>query len=195
MVGRPSKPQRLPVPDPSVEVLRHVLGLDPETGRLTWLHRPREMFGTQRAFMTFNSQFAGKEAFTSTDKHGYRRGAIFGRSYLAHRVVFAMVCGYWHVEIDHRDGNPSNNRPGNLRDSTRSGNTRNRKSNRNGTSQFKGVSWLARERKWIAQCYHAGRREKLGYFDKEIDAALAYDAAAIRMHREFARLNFPNEAA
>jgi hypothetical protein len=34
----------------------------------------------------------------------------------------------------------------------------------------------------------------LGYFDDEVEAARSYDAAAQRLHGEYAFLNFPEEA-
>ncbi len=39
-----------------------------------------------------------------------------------------------------------------------------------------------------------GSRKTVGYFLNEKDAAAAYDKAAIELHGEFARLNFPRVA-
>ena len=56
-------------------------------------------------------------------------------------------------------------------------------------SPFQGVYW---ERgRWRAKIGHRGRKVHLGYFDDEIEAAQAYDAAARRLHGDRARLNFP----
>jgi hypothetical protein len=44
---------------------------------------------------------------------------------------------------------------------------------------------------WHAQITKKGKRYQLGFFDKEEEAALAYDAAATELHGDYARLNFP----
>ncbi len=46
-----------------------------------------------------------------------------------------------------------------------------------GASQHRGVSWNMRKGKWKARLGGGGKRKHLGYFAREIEAALAYDAA------------------
>lgn len=91
---------------------------------------------------------------------------------------------------DHIDGNGLNNRRSNLRAATHAQNIRNGRS-RGGTSQFKGVTWYPPSRRWRAAIMLNGKYNHLGYFADEAEAARAYDAAALRLHGEFARLNFP----
>ncbi len=59
------------------------------------------------------------------------------------------------------------------------------------TSRFRGVSWVARVRRWSASIHHDGKQRWLGHFDDEEVAAQAYDAAAKRFKGKRARLNFP----
>ena len=56
-------------------------------------------------------------------------------------------------------------------------------------SRFKGVSVACG--KWTAAIISRGERHFLGAFSDEVAAALAYDAAAVDLHGEFALLNFP----
>lgn len=186
-----------PVP---IEVLRQLIRLDVETGRLYWLPRDVKWFddgkhSAARACATWNARWAGAEALTATDaKSGRRVGNILSRIYKAHRVVFALVHGYWAKEVDHKDVNPSNNLPSNLRAADRQGNTRNRGANKVGSSKYKGVCWHKAGNKWMASCrYDRQKSEYLGLFDCEVSAAKAYDAVARQHHGEFARLNFPEE--
>lgn len=102
--------------------------------------------------------------------------------------------------IDHTDNNTLNNLRSNLRQATRSQNAMNRpKAKSKTSSKHRGVSWRISNQKWQVRIEweHNGRRirKTIGYFDRaqEDQAGRAYDIAALKYHKEFARLNFPRE--
>jgi hypothetical protein len=106
-----------------------------------------------------------------------------------HREIARPRAG---LVVDHIDGNPLNNTRANLRVCTTKENTRNCKGRRAG---FKGVQPRARCRsRFLARIRVDGRLLRLGTYPSEVDAALAYDAAARLHFGEFARLNFPEVA-
>lgn len=102
-----------------------------------------------------------------------------------------LIMGGEGAVVDHIDGNGLNNRKSNLRPASGSQNAANSGS-RSGTSQFKGVCWDKRNGLWEAKIHEGGRQVRLGYFHDESEAASCYDAAALRIWGEFARLNFPH---
>src|ERR1043166_2099295 len=107
--------------------LRELLRYDAETGEFRWEKR---MSRSVRA-----GDVAGV-----TDRDGYRRITIAGRIYPAHRLAWLYMTGTWcSVLVDHRDGDPSNNRWDNLRRATVSQNNANRRLHRNNKCGFKGV--------------------------------------------------------
>ena len=181
---------------PSPEVLRQLLRYEPETGKLFWLPRPREMFDSERIFLSWNAKLAGHEAFTANDGQGYRVGRVHDRLHKAHRVGWCIATGAWPAdELDHINGDRSDNRMSNLRQADHGQNLRNRRSNIGSTSQYLGVSWRRDCAKWCATIQVGGRKRHLGVFCDEAEAAEAYDKAAAIHFGQFARLNFPEVTA
>ena len=93
--------------------------------------------------------------------------------------------------VDHRNHNGLNNRRENLRLATPAENIQNaRKTRLKTTSRYKGVDFVKATGKWRARICVNGHRIFLGSFDSELDAALAYDAAAKKYFGEYACTNF-----
>jgi hypothetical protein len=94
--------------------------------------------------------------------------------------------------VDHRNCDSLDNRRSNLRFATRTENVRNRRKQKNTTSQFIGVSFHKSKGKWVSEIRCNGKRIWLGRFKSELEAAKARDRAAKKYHGNFARLNFPD---
>lgn len=108
-----------------------------------------------------------------------------------HRVLMGITDPKIH--IDHKNRNGLDCRRENLRIADPTRNAQNARPRRGGTSQYKGVSWVNRERKWRAFITQGGKRTCLGYFTDEIDAARAYDAKARELFGAFACCNFDDD--
>lgn len=135
----------------------------------------------------------GRPAGT-VDGCGYVHIGINGKRVKAHRVSYLWHHGELPSQIDHINGNRRDNRIENLRAATNAENVRNAKKRRGTSSQFKGVVWSPKYRKWIAQIVVPERGPRLvylGIYANETDAARAYDRAALQHFGEFARPNFP----
>jgi hypothetical protein len=59
-------------------------------------------------------------------------------------------------------------------------------------SKLRGVTFQKTTSRYRANIKHDNKRFHLGYFDKEIDAAKAYDKKAKKLFGDFAVLNFNN---
>lgn len=109
-----------------------------------------------------------------------------------HRILMGALPG---ERVDHEDGDGLNNRrTSNLRRATNQQNMFNQR-HRKGTtsSQFKGVSWRKDSCCWRAYISINGKRNYLGIFENEIDAARAYDQKAMELFGEYAAPNFPDQ--
>lgn len=164
-----------PIPADIGEYLKY----EPETGHLTWTRRVRAT-GTNHV-----GKIAG--AVRAKDRP-YIDVKFRGVKYPAARIAYFLMTGQQPVEIDHIDGDRSNNRWTNLRDCTRAQNCRNRRGRLvRRTALKKGVHPSGSFR-FAALIGVNGRVLRLGTFETEAEAYAAYCDAARRYHGEFARL-------
>lgn len=91
--------------------------------------------------------------------------------------------------VDHANRNTLDNRRCNLRLATKSQNAANSKNRRRIYSRFRGVTWSKKERLWIASATIDGKRNRLGAFVSELEAAIAFNEASFAAHGAFAQLN------
>lgn len=156
-----------PVPEQKVlDLMRKCLYLD--DGSVT---------GVSWRVPTSNRVKAGSPAFTAeTHSGGYFYGRFCGISVRAHRVVFYLHNGYWPTGIiDHIDGNPKNNAPGNLRDSTRALNSAN--------MDARGYCWVSDKGKWRSSV-KKGDITEMKYFDDEALARDWYEMKKLELYPE-----------
>ncbi len=130
-------------------------------------------------------------------KHRYAMRKQDKTTVKMHRQILGVKDG---VFVDHINGDGLENRRFNLRVATNSQNQWNQ-SPREGTSQYKGVCWHVRDKKWTVGLMYRGKRIWIGQFDSEIvdgvdigemAAAKAYDIIARMYFGSFACLNCPN---
>jgi len=159
--------------DITPELLRQLLRYEPDTGKLFWLER----LGSP----AWNGKNAGKEAFTYMTKMGYKTGTIMGKFFRSHRVAWAMHYGVWpYGEIDHIDGNKSNNAVSNLRSVSGKLNCRNMPRCETNKSGHTGVYRRVNSQKWVAQIRVDGKAFYLGSYDNVEDAVSARKLANIK---------------
>jgi len=113
-----------------------------------------------------------------------------GRNVYLHRLVMGAKKGEC---VDHINGDTLDNRRANLRLCSHAENMRNRKRSKASKFPYKGIGQRRDGTKYVAIIRCDGKKFQLGTFDSAEAAAMAYDDAAVRLHGEFARLNFPNK--
>jgi hypothetical protein len=111
--------------------------------------------------------------------------AVFGCNVYLHRLLMLPARGQ---VVDHINGDKLDNRRSNLRICSRKENTRNQKLSVRNTSGFKGVA-NARSGKWKAYIVVDGKQLQLGHYNTREEAAMAYNAAAVKYYGAFAKGN------
>lgn len=152
-----------------------------ENGKLYWKNKT-----------SIKSSIKINDEAGNIEKHKYGRITINRRRYGIHCLIFLYHNGYYPKIIDHIDNNPLNNNINNLREVTSSQNGMNRKSNKNSSSQYKGVSWRKERKHWKINICVNGENKYLGSSKSETNAALIYNKAATKYFGEYAKLNEVN---
>lgn len=150
-----------------------LIDYDPLTGAFKWK--------VNYSMASKNNGVAG-----TIDYQGYRRIIIWGRGYRAHHIAWLIAKGKWPDEqIDHINGEKSDNRIENLREATNTENNRNKGLRKDNKSGFKGVSRCGG--KWKAELKHENNRIYLGLYRTPEEAHVAYAEKAKELRGDFAR--------
>jgi hypothetical protein len=157
-----------------IEMLRY----DPIEGTFKWFIRPSQ--GTK----------AGDEAGYVCKIHGYRKIRVKGRDYYANKIAIFLATGVWPSgEVDHINGDKSDDRLCNLRVVTHQQNMWNQKIRADSQTGYKGVSFDKRSGKYRAHIRSNGKRIHLGIFSTAEVAHKAYMVAALVNYGQYARFS------
>lgn len=147
------------------EELIDILDYDPLTGIFTWKN--------PTALRCKVGDVAGTDFQNSNGKQ-YKRVMINGVGYQLHRLAWLYTYEeYPEHEIDHINGDGTDNRIENLRSVTRKENNMNKRKQSNNSSGVTGVVKFKRTGKWHAQIQVDGKNNHLGFFDNFNDAVIA----------------------
>ena len=130
----------------------------------------------------FRNQFALAGSIAGNPaNHGYIIVTLYGKHYLAHRLVWLLNHGRWpEKDIDHIDHNKNNNKIENLREVDQLENSKNVGITIRNTSGVVGVYWRKDVSKWTAKIRVDGVLLSLGSFNDKMSAVQARKMAEIK---------------
>ena len=157
---------------------------------MTLRGRALEIFDYDPATGWFTNRFSRGRAVRgaragSPSGHGYRKLCIDYCRYYEHQIAWLIIYGEWPSEIDHRDGDRSNNAIANLRECNRTLNNFNREESPD-RSGLRGAYLDPRNLQWYSKIQVRGQVIWLGNFDSPEAAHAAYIEAASKIAGEFA---------
>lgn len=162
-------------PIPTQDQVRELFFYDAQTGHLI---RKKCSYNPKCE----NEHLIGKVC--SCLSHGYLVVSIRKKLYPVHRIIWLYVKGTWPKhDIDHINGNRSDNRIENLRHATREQNQQKRTvRNRNNTSGHPGVYWDTSKNKWCVEIKVRRKKICLGNYSSKEEAIRARIEGKIKHH-------------
>ena len=124
-------------------------------------------------------------AVSKTPRENYKQRVV---------KMHRLIMGFPEKSVDHKNSNGLDNRRENLRVSGDFGNAANHLLRGKPQSGFWGVYKYIRKKgkiRWRAVVFKDEEPIHAGWFDDPQEAAIARDLLAIKIHGEFAALNFP----
>ena len=144
------------------ERLKELVSYDPETGVFVWLQDN----GTKAKA----GDIAGR-----VDFYGYIKIHADGCSYSAHRLAWLYMTGQFpKMNVDHKNGDRSDNRIANLRDVPQQINCQNHRKQNGQKKELIGACFDKATGKFKAQIMHKGVNFHIGRVDTEELAHSAY---------------------
>jgi hypothetical protein len=157
------------------EELKEFLNYDPNTGIFKWKkigHTSNKKIG----------DIAGGLCL------GYVVIKLKDKQYKAHRLAWLYIYGKWPKDqIDHINGNKSDNKINNLREVNQSQNNFNRKLQKNNTTGVKGVTFNKAVKKWQVSFKINKNPMYFGVFENFEFACLIADEVREKYHKQFLR--------
>lgn len=151
------------------EELRRIVRYEPETGDFVWL-----------------VGYGRRKAGSTASKRPYIQFTFSGKLLYAHRLAWLYVYGHFpECDLDHINGDPSDNRISNLRLATPQQNSANRPPHKDNKSGLKGVCLLP-SGKYMASIKDGQRVKYIGLFDDPHVAYEAFRREEVRIHGEYA---------
>lgn len=137
----------------SISLLRDYFNYDPASGEIRWKKSPHHKVKA--------GDIAG-----FIEPRGYRVLQFKKTLWKGHRIALALMNNEFpNGEVDHIDGNPSNNRFENLRVVDKSQNQMNRAVSKNNRSGIKGVHFCESKQKWVSRISVGKNRIHIGGFN------------------------------
>jgi len=102
--------------------------------------------------------------------------------------ILGVITNY-KIVIDHKDGDPFNNRKDNLQIISIQYNNIKKRAQSNNTSGYRGVYWNKRDERWEAEIMFNRKKFCLGHSLSKREAAKMYNDKAVELFGNFAILN------